>query len=230
MAGVEKIKKCGSLQVQPMSKVWEIMTTFQYRPGCDEPLLLALDLLGQRIALADGFGSLKHATRQFTAALAGADNRDAIAAALRESAQAACGLANLQAHARMAAQSTERVVSTAHRQYRLTCAFVGTRQFSWGTTVLVHLDIDQADPLEEGQLMRAFRLTRAQARVARLLVQGMRNAEIAQRLFLSIHTVRHHVEQIRTKAGGHTRAATALRLRAGGLQTVQPTHTSTSTL
>jgi DNA-binding CsgD family transcriptional regulator len=52
---------------------------------------------------------------------------------------------------------------------------------------------------------RHFGLTDQQLRVARLLSRGLSNAELAGELFLSPHTVRHHVEQILQKLGVRSR-------------------------
>lgn len=179
-----------------------------------EPLINALDLLGQRVAITDATGRLKYATRSFAAALAVDADRNAIASALRESAQAACGTANLQATAGVRQPPQTRVVVTGRGPYKLSSAFLGNNLFGWGPTVVVQLEVPPLDPLEHDRLAREFGLTRAQSKVARLLALGLRNDEIATRLFLSTHTVRHHLEQIRTKVGGHTRAATAALLRS----------------
>ncbi|HEX2188602.1 MAG TPA: AAA family ATPase [Longimicrobiaceae bacterium] len=52
-------------------------------------------------------------------------------------------------------------------------------------------------------------LTRREAEVARLLAEGLRNAEIARRLFLSPKTVDHHVSRVLAKLGVHTRGEAA---------------------
>jgi DNA-binding CsgD family transcriptional regulator len=48
-------------------------------------------------------------------------------------------------------------------------------------------------------------LTRREAEVLTLMAEGLRNAEIAERLFLAPKTVRHHVSVILTKLGVETR-------------------------
>lgn len=57
-------------------------------------------------------------------------------------------------------------------------------------------------------------LTPRQARVARLLALGMSNGEIATTLSVSVHTVRHHVEQVLSKLRLRSRAGVAAMLMA----------------
>ena len=54
-----------------------------------------------------------------------------------------------------------------------------------------------------------FGLTRREAQIARLLAQRATNREIAERLDVSPHTVRHHVERIFAKLGIQSRRAVA---------------------
>jgi DNA-binding CsgD family transcriptional regulator/tetratricopeptide (TPR) repeat protein len=63
-------------------------------------------------------------------------------------------------------------------------------------------------------------LTRREAEVVRLLAEGLRNREIATRLFLSLKTVDHHVTRVLAKLGVHTRGhAVREAARLGLLQT-----------
>ncbi|HEX3562780.1 MAG TPA: helix-turn-helix transcriptional regulator [Solirubrobacterales bacterium] len=69
------------------------------------------------------------------------------------------------------------------------------------------------DPLGEPNL-RALGLTRREAEVARLLVDGRSAAQLASELTISVHTARNHVASIYTKLRVRTRAgavATILR-------------------
>jgi DNA-binding CsgD family transcriptional regulator len=126
-------------------------------------------------------------------------------------AQAVCAMA-MAARVREGVLMGERKVPASGGEYHVQAVFVGASL--WGAPcVLTTLLPPPGDPSGWERLRTHFRLTRAQTRVAQLLIQGLRNAEIAERLFLSEHTVRHHIEQIRTKVGGHTRAAVAARLR-----------------
>lgn len=49
-------------------------------------------------------------------------------------------------------------------------------------------------------------LTGSEARVAGLIAQGRRPAEIAQEIELSVHTVRHHIKSIYRKTGVHSQS------------------------
>ncbi len=58
-------------------------------------------------------------------------------------------------------------------------------------------------PLEE--LCRRHGFTRKEARVAVLLAEGRSNTELADELFISAHTARHHTESVLLKLGVHSR-------------------------
>jgi DNA-binding CsgD family transcriptional regulator len=106
----------------------------------------------------------------------------------------------------------ERSIPLACGECRMQGTYVGLDLFGTGASVLVAVRIPPVVPYSCERLRQRFGLTRKQSRVARLLAEGLRNAEIAKRLFISPHTARHHVEQIRLKVGGHTRAAVAARI------------------
>lgn len=62
------------------------------------------------------------------------------------------------------------------------------------------------------ELRERFALTPREAEVARLLALGLSNAAVAERLFISPHTVRSHGERIFRKVGVHTRTALSVRV------------------
>jgi DNA-binding CsgD family transcriptional regulator len=49
--------------------------------------------------------------------------------------------------------------------------------------------------------MRAWRLTRREREVARLVIDGLSTEDIATALFISVHTVRDHLKMIFGKTG-----------------------------
>jgi DNA-binding NarL/FixJ family response regulator len=67
--------------------------------------------------------------------------------------------------------------------------------------------------LGDDVLQERYGLTERQVEVARLLAQGMSNAEIAESLGLSTYTARNHTEQVLFKLGASTRARVGAILR-----------------
>jgi DNA-binding NarL/FixJ family response regulator len=68
------------------------------------------------------------------------------------------------------------------------------------------------------ELRAGFGLTATEVRVAHALAEGCSNAVIAERLTISVHTVRRHVENVFRKLGVNARAAVAARLVTGGAE------------
>jgi DNA-binding CsgD family transcriptional regulator len=65
------------------------------------------------------------------------------------------------------------------------------------------------------ELRVTFGLRGREPQVALLAAEGLSNADIADRLRLSAHTVRHYLERVMTRLGLHTRKALAVHLIAG---------------
>ena len=60
-----------------------------------------------------------------------------------------------------------------------------------------------------------------------LLAEGASNQSIAERLFISLHTVRNHVQRIITKLGVHSKLeAVAVATRVGFVRPPEPSHGS----
>ncbi|MGH7468993.1 MAG: response regulator transcription factor [Longimicrobiales bacterium] len=175
-------------------------------------LLSALDALEQSFGFHDGMGKLKHANRAYMEEVGRRPDGETLSSQASQLARVVC--ANAAASRLNGVQRLgEHSVNTERGEYFLQATFLGGSLFGTTSSVLITFTAPRPDPFSLDRLRTHFRLTRAQARVARLLAQGLRNAEIADRLFLSEHTVRHHIEEIRLKVGGHTRAAVASRLQ-----------------
>ena len=71
--------------------------------------------------------------------------------------------------------------------------------------------VDGALLLEEQRKMP--RLSAREREVLELVAKGSSNAEIAERLCLSVGTVRKHLDNVYAKLGVHTRTAAAAFLR-----------------
>jgi DNA-binding CsgD family transcriptional regulator len=64
----------------------------------------------------------------------------------------------------------------------------------------------------DDDLRERYGLTDRQVAVARLVGEGHRTADIGERLGVSYHTARNHVDQVLQKMGVHSRAAVAAML------------------
>ena len=70
-------------------------------------------------------------------------------------------------------------------------------------------------------------LTPRELEVMQLLAEGASNQAIAERLFISLHTVRNHVQRIITKLGVHSKLeAVAVATRVGFVRPPEPSHGS----
>jgi DNA-binding CsgD family transcriptional regulator len=61
-------------------------------------------------------------------------------------------------------------------------------------------------------LCRAHELSRRETELVRLLVDGLRTAQIAERLFISPYTVQDHTKAVFRKIGVHSRGELASRI------------------
>jgi DNA-binding CsgD family transcriptional regulator len=114
--------------------------------------------------------------------------------------------------ARHRTSSKERRVESPEGLYRLVAVVVPHALAGLGPGVVVVIHPPPHEPLAEHALRARFGLTSAQARVAKLLAEGEANKAIAERLFISPHTVRHHIEQVLSRLGVASRSAATSRL------------------
>jgi DNA-binding CsgD family transcriptional regulator len=107
-------------------------------------------------------------------------------------------------------------VRTARGRYMLRAVLLGPGTFGSDGAFLVTVEaVDEAPILPAAAEVRARHgLTRREAEIALLVAQGLSNEQISDRLFVSRHTGRHHVEALMDKLGlqGRGRASVALHL------------------
>jgi DNA-binding CsgD family transcriptional regulator len=87
-------------------------------------------------------------------------------------------------------------------------AGVSVRRSRSGTTIAPHL--------------RAVGVTAREAEVLELVAQGLTNARVASRLFLSTRTVDHHVARLLAKTGCANRAELSRVARSGPFRSTSP--------
>jgi DNA-binding CsgD family transcriptional regulator len=175
-------------------------------------LLRALDTLEAGFVFLDRDRRVRHATPALREMLADAAFQG-LDEELHRFATLLWGAGNVRRLVRDVHPLERATVRIACGECRLLGTFVGIDIFGDGPSVLVGVGIGGDAPVTLGRLRERFGLTPSQGRVALLLLQGLRNDEIGRRLCISAHTARHHVEQVRLKVGGHTRAAVASRIR-----------------
>jgi DNA-binding NarL/FixJ family response regulator len=104
-------------------------------------------------------------------------------------------------------QPLEREVKTARAVYRLWGGPLSTAvEPTDVAAILIAVEKVPLDPLEEETLQRRFRLTPRESQLARLLVEGRTNTDIASHLGIRPNTAHHYTERILLKLGAHNRA------------------------
>jgi DNA-binding CsgD family transcriptional regulator len=87
--------------------------------------------------------------------------------------------------------------------------------FGRGGSVMISVTRGGGPALPKPDVLRSrFGFTKREAEVALLVAEGMSNDAIAERLFISPHTARHHVESVLAKTEVSSRSAIAVRLIA----------------
>lgn len=111
------------------------------------------------------------------------------------------------------------IASTPDGEQALRMAAPGTTRIASGRIAgeLVRVELVPAPPDAR------VRLTTRQLEVARLLADGLRNGDIAERLGISSHTVRRHMEAILRRLNVTNRATAAKELRNGRAEGVGAT-------
>ncbi len=98
------------------------------------------------------------------------------------------------------------------RSYRLVTSRSAAGTLLPEATVLVLVDRLNLGLPTTQELRISYGLRGREPQVALLAAEGLSNADIAQRLRLSAHTVRHYLERVLDRLGLHSRKALGLRL------------------
>jgi DNA-binding CsgD family transcriptional regulator len=176
----------------------------------------ALDVLDQPVAAFDEDGRERHRTPALRALLAADPEAGQVEAALR---LLACALRPLAfpctGQGAGVPPPAVREVTTSRGRYVLRGTLVGPAAFGGADAFLVTVEAPAAAALPSPEAVRERHgLSKREAEVAVLVAGGLSNDEIAARLFVSRHTVRHHVEAAMAKLDltGRGREAVAGRL------------------
>lgn len=192
-----------------------------FRAGLDALLRFdayrgALDAVSEPIAAFDADGRLLHRNPALVRLLDADSERDRVEVELRVLARRLRALAFPRRHdanGAAGAPTVSREVATARGTYVLRGVLLPPSGGGFGEAMLVSVTLDAPPALPDSEAVRARHgLTKREAEVALLLAEGLSNAEIAERLFVSPHTARHHVENVLSKLGINSRAAVAARL------------------
>jgi DNA-binding CsgD family transcriptional regulator len=107
-------------------------------------------------------------------------------------------------------------VVTESATYHMRATLLPSGAFADHPAVMVWVECRGSSPLPAPEVLRErYPLTKREAEVALLMAEGHSNAQIAENLFLSIHTVRRHVEGVFAKVGINSRKALGLHFMEG---------------
>ena len=204
----------GDSRTQPLAEVYRVAE--QRRIRLDEEwstLGRILDALRQGLMVCDLAGRVLHANPVIRALLA----EDLVRGRISEEISVLVRCVRMASASRDTGNAAPlvRTVQLGTSDYVLRGIHLGEIPGEAEGAVLVVLESDVPEPLSDRILREQLGLTAQEVRIARLLSEGMRNVDIAQELFISRHTVRHHVEKVLLKLGVHSRVEVASLLRAG---------------
>ncbi len=189
-----------------------------FRAGLDALLRFGayrhtLDAVSEPLAAFDADGRLLHQNAALSHLLTADPDRDRLDVELRVLARRLRALAFPLRHEASAPAAASREVTTARGRYVLRGLLLPPSSGGFGEALLVSAALDAPPALPDAEAVRARHgLTKREAEVALLVAEGLSNAEVAERLFVSPHTARHHVENVLGKLGLASRAAVAARL------------------
>ncbi|HET7275297.1 MAG TPA: LuxR C-terminal-related transcriptional regulator [Longimicrobiaceae bacterium] len=168
-------------------------------------LARTLDGLNQPVMLCDDSGRCLHANAALANVPEGAGGVDALTGSMERFARSLARNRSWQ-DGSDTADGAEHNVATPGGTYRLRSSRVSEAVFGGGNAILIAAEAPaplEADPAE---LRKRFGFTVRQAEVARELVSGCTNSEIAARLGVSAFTVQKHVRKVLEKLQVSSRA------------------------
>jgi DNA-binding CsgD family transcriptional regulator len=155
-----------------------------------------------------------HRNSAFSRMLEAEPERDRLDSAIAQVARRLFPLAAGRAGERLEEVLPEnaRILTTSSARYRLQPSILGPGTFADYPVLMVFVERRGTSRLPPPESLRdRFGLTPREAEVAILLAEGHTNAIIAERLFLSPHTIRRHIESVFAKVGVNSRKALGLR-------------------
>lgn len=167
-----------------------------------------LDQLGQAILVTHSDGRELHRTSALAALLAEDACTDRILGELRRVASSVARALS----GRHCPPAGMHRLQTATAAYRIHGTSLAAGLLSRQPAILVSIERATPELPDIPSLVERHGLTTREAEVALLLARGLSNRQIAKRLRISAHTVRHHAEWVFSKLDIHTRKALALRL------------------
>jgi DNA-binding CsgD family transcriptional regulator len=182
-------------------------------------LTALLDAIPEAVLMYDSAGGLVHANHR-AAELFGMPGSNGMGAQVRTEAQrmawslaAAAQRSIAHSAGENATQPATREVRADGRVYRLR----GTLATGWmpgnEAGVLVTAAFELVNPLTDLELRSRYGLSAREIEVARLVANGLSNAEIAEKLGVSYFTARNHVERLLSKLGVGNRSRVGAVLR-----------------
>ncbi len=176
----------------------------------------ALDDLDEPLAVYDVDGTETHRNPALGRLLADDPEAERVATALAEAARRTRPLAFARRGERAGPEAPVTDVRTAHAAYTLRPVLLAPGALGHGDAFLVSVAARGARAVlpSADALRQSVGLTRREAEVTLLVAEGMTNDQVAERLFVSAHTVRHHLESAMGKLEltGRGRESVAARL------------------
>ena len=182
-----------------------------FDPVSDQQRLVdVLDGVPVGLAFYDVRGELRHRNRVLCSMLEQQRDHPAVEQEIERLIGEVCSeIALCQGSNRIILSIAEHAIRLPQKRYRVRVGYTPMHLFGPEGSVIVSVDDEREKEVADDVLERRFDLTRQEIRVARLLVDGCNNAEVARRLHISPHTARRHTEKILDKLGVSSRAKVA---------------------